>query len=506
LSVRNAVKRILLINPPVQVKQSWADDVGSFPLGLSFIAAVLERNHFEVKILDCFIEGFFNRRAVDGRLIRIGMSDDEIIKAIVEYSPDLVGIAVQFSCQLSSALHLNSVVKKINTGVVTVAGGNHASAAPESLGRGTFDWIVVGEGEFRLLGLIQAINDQNIGAAVPGVFSTSGPPSRDVPVAVGGFIEDLDSLPFPSYGLLPLEKYWRIRGDTRWINMIATRGCPYHCVFCSIKTIMGKRVRTRSVDSVLEELIHLKREFQVRQIYFEDDNLTCNIRWAKELFRKIIREELGMEYFFRNGIRADRVDLELLKLMKKAGTRRVCFAPESGSQKTLDTVIRKNMRLEDCEKAVRMARRAGLDVTCFLVIGFPEETLEDIRKTVQYGRRLRRLGCDRIWLSCAVPYPGTELFENCVRRGILSRDEIDYQSMSTMDSIIHNEWFTAEEVKRIRDQAMTDLNRRHFRDFLRVAPRRASLLISNPSLFTRRLLAYAGKSRFTRKRPPAAQD
>lgn len=483
---KTSIKKILLLSPPSIVKQSWSEDVGSFPLGLAYIAAVLKQNNFEVEILDCFIEGFFNRQKMDNQLMRIGMSDDEIIETVIRRAPDLIGISIPFSCQISSALHINSLIKKINRDIITVAGGNHVNAAPKSIGHNTFDWIIIGEGEYQLLNLIKAINNKNTrNGSINAICVSDGISDNHVNTKTD-FIEDLDSLPFPQYRLLSLEKYWNARGGRRWINMIATRGCPYNCVFCSIHTIMGRKVRYRSVNNVLKEIAFLKQEFGIEQIFFEDDNLTSNMKWAKELFNKILQENFGLEIFFRNGIRADRVDLELLKLMKRAGVKRVWFAPESGSQKTLDNIIKKKMRLEDCENAIRMAKNVGLDVTCFLVIGFPEETMEDVKQTINYGRKLKKLGCNSIWISCAVPYPGTELFANCVKRGIISGENIDYQRLSTMDSVIHNEYFTAKELKQIRDQAMHQLNRRGLKDIFKAIQRTLMLFVSDPLLLLKR--------------------
>jgi magnesium-protoporphyrin IX monomethyl ester (oxidative) cyclase len=483
MSGENSIKKVLLINPPLIVKRSWGEDVSSFPLGLLYIAAVLKQNNIEVKIVDCFIERYSNRQRMHNELIRIGMSDDEIVEIVTQYSADLVGISIHSSCQLFSALYINSLIKKVNKDIITVAGGNHVSAVPGSVYNNTFDWIIMGEGEFRLLDLIKTMNGENTQKVIPGVISTSEVFQNNRSSAKNEFIEDLDSIPFPTYRLLPLEKYWKRHKNARWVNMIATRGCPYNCVFCSIKNVMGRKIRCRSVDNVLREIISLKREFDVQQIYFEDDNLTFDMQWAKELFSGIIQEDLGIEIYFRNGIRADRVDLKLLTLMKKAGSRRVWFAPESGSQETLDNIIKKKMKLEDCEIAVKMAKDVGLAVTCFLIIGFPEETIEDIKQTVQYGHKLKKLGCDSIWISCAIPYPGTELFDNCIDRGIISNDRMDYQSMSTMDSIIYNEHFSSDEVKRIRDQAMREFNRKNFKDIFKAVMRRVVPQFSKSSLY-----------------------
>ena len=486
MSEKSAIKKVLLINPPAVVKPSRLEDLGAFPLGLAYIAATLEAGGLEVEILDCFIEGFDEQRAMENGLIRIGISDEAIIAAVARSAPDLAGVSIPFSCLLSSALHVNALIKKANPEIITAAGGAHVSAAPESLEGGGFDHIIAGEGEYRLLNLIKTINSAEAGAD-DDVINTASMNADSALIHPHDFIENLDSLPFPAYHLLPLEKYWRARGNRRWVNMIATRGCPHNCVFCSIHNVMGKKVRYRSVENVLQEVLLLRRQFGVDEIFFEDDNLTLNMQWAKELFVRIIRENLGLKIFFRNGIRADRVDMELLGLMKKAGVRQVWFAPESGSQETLDRIIKKRMKLEDCEDAIRMAKSAGLEVACFLVIGFPEETLEDVRKTIQYGRRLKQLGCDYIWVSCAMPYPGTELFAQCLKKGIIREDQIDYQSMATTDAIIGNEWFSVEEIKRIRDQAMRELNRPGVKEIFKAVRRAAVLLFTDPLFLMKKI-------------------
>ncbi len=488
------ISRVLLINPPIVVKQSWTGGVDSFPLGIAYIASVLKQNALDVRIIDCYIEGFSNRIKIDSQLMRIGMSDDDISEIIAEGRYDLVGISIQFSCQLYSAIHVHTLIKGINKKIITVAGGNHVSATPHSTSMKAFNYVIVGEGEYRLLNLIKAINSENIKAKIPHIISTSEIVPNRRPRPRHDFIEDLDSIPFPLYSSLPLRKYWRTHGNIRRINMIATRGCPYNCVFCSIKTIMGKSVRYRSVENVLEEIVFLKQEFDIEQVYFEDDNLTLKMKWAKELFNRIIKEGLGLEIYLRNGIRADKVDLELLTLMQRAGVQRVWFAPESGSQKTLDNIIKKKMKLEDCDKAIHMAKSVGLDVTCFLVIGFPEETIDDVKQTIKYGHKLRKLGCDSIWISCVVPYPGTELYDSCVKKGILPNGKVDYQSMSTMDSIIFNEHFSSHEIKEIRDRAMIELNRKNLRDILIIIKILTKLLFSNLPLFVKKTTIYFRQS------------
>ncbi len=472
--MKRKTQKILLINPPAIVKQSWVEDVQSFPLGLAFIAAVLQKNDYEVKILDCFIEDVTNKQPINNGLIRIGISDDEIADIIKEYSPDLVGISMQFSIQLNSAIHVNTLIKKINKNIITVTGGNHVSAAPETIVNNNIDWLIIGEGEFRLL---NALNENSTDTLPPEIVHLSENVSLpDLSKNKPKYIEDLNSLPMPQYDLLSLDKYWAASGGRRWANIFTTRGCPYNCVFCSIHTIMGKKVRYKSVDAIFEEIILLSRKLGVKEIYIEDDNLTNDINWAKELFRKIIQEKLGLSFYLRNGVRADKLDIELLRLMKKAGVKSISLAPESGSQETLNNIISKKMDLADCEKAVKMASKAGIYVLCYLVIGFPKETLEDVQTTIKYARKLKNLGCDNVFISCAVPYPGTRLFDECIESKIISTDNFDYQELATMGSVIHNKWFTADELKQIRDKAMQKLTSNLKLQLLK-------LLLVNPFMF-----------------------
>ena len=166
---------------------------------------------------------------------------------------------------------------------------------------------------------------------------------------------------------------------------------------------------------------------------------------------------MNIEIGVRNGIRADRVDKELLSLMKKAGCSRVCFAPESGSQKTLDNIIGKHLRLEEVEKAVREAHSVGLYVTCFFVIGFPGETISDMHQTIDFARKLRKIGCDTVDINCATPYPGTSLYSKCMKEDLIDKN-IDYARLHTWESIISTADFKPEQVMSLRMEAMKDLS------------------------------------------------
>jgi magnesium-protoporphyrin IX monomethyl ester (oxidative) cyclase len=402
-----------------------------------------------VGILDCLVEDPHNARSVDGEWCEVGLSDEQILERIDKFAPHLIGLSIPFSYQHHMAMQLAEKIKLAFPEILLVVGGNHVSAVPENIDRRYIDYMIIGEGEFALLHLIQAINQGGPWHEVPGIISQSSLTFHRT-----AWIEHLDDLPFPAIDLLPLQKLWG--KGRRWINMLATRGCVFDCVFCSIHTIMGHKIRRRSVENVIAEIRHWHRLYKIQEIYFEDDNLTANRAWAKELFRRIAENNFGIRFYARNGIRADSIDRELLVLMKAAGYKDFYIAPESGSQETLDKIIGKKMKLEDCTRAVKLAREVGIQANAFFVLGFPQETLQDIQATISYARHLKKLGCESFWFSLAAPYPGTRLFEKCREQGHLVPD-FDYRKLRVAKSVIIHPDYSLAQLEFIRESAMAEL-------------------------------------------------
>ena len=452
--MNQTIHRTLLLGLPTVIGKTEDDTQSfyghSFHLSLAYIAAVLRDNGVQVEILDCYAEDRFHVRAqTEPDWLELGISNDEILQRIDRFQPDLIGITIPFSCQHYVAATLGRLIKDRFPQVVLVTGGNHVSAVPDQIDRTIFDYLVLGEGEYALLALIQSLNANRSADTIPGVVSRQMPACESE-----ARVDALDELPLPALDLLPLQKLWR--SGRRWINMVATRGCVYDCNFCSIHTVMGRKIRTRCVDNVVNEIKQWKQRYKIQEIYFEDDNLTTNKRWAKELFRKIAACNFRIRLYARNGIRADSIDRELLELMKAAGFQDIVIAPESGSQETLDKIIGKKMKLEDCTNAVKLARQVHLGIGLFFVIGFPEETWEDISATLDYARYLKQLGATGPWISLASPYPGTRFYTECVQRNLLTTD-FDFRRCRTEDYQIVNAHYSADELKAFRAKAMAEL-------------------------------------------------
>jgi len=448
------IRRVLLMSlPAIMVSGAPENNYNishAFNLGLAYLAGLLRKNRIHVGILDCLVEDPHNIRSIEDEWCEVGLSDKHILEFIGGFDADLVGISIPFSYQHQMAMKLIEKIKLTFPDLFIVVGGNHVSAVPETIDRRHVDYLIIGEGEFALFYLINAINQDQPVDEIPGIISRNALTFRRAP-----YIKDLDSLPFPAIDLLPLQKLWQ--GGRRWINMVATRGCVYDCVFCSIHTILGYTIRRRSVENVIAEIKFWHKVYRVQEIYFEDDNLTTNKQWAKELFRQITKNNFGIRFYARNGIRADSIDKELLSLMKAAGYKDFYIAPESGSQETLDKIIGKKMKLEDCTRAVQLAQEVGIQANAFFVLGFPQESLEDIQKTISYARDLKKMGCEGFWFSLAVPYPATRLFDECLKNGYITQD-FNYRKLRVAKSVIINHNCSPDQLEVIRDNAMKELN------------------------------------------------
>ena len=451
---RREINNILLLSLPAVWEPGVAENKynadHAFNLGLAYLAGQLRHNGLNVRILDCLVEDPLNIRQAEPGWEEVGLSDEAIIAIIRDFGPDLIGVSIPFSCQHYLAHELVNKIREEFPEVLVVAGGNHVSAVPEKMDQDLFDYLIIGEGELAFQHLIDALNNGEAINWQQGVVTKTSLIHHHAP-----FIHDLNQLPFPAIDLLPVRKLWG--NGRRWINMVATRGCVYDCNFCAIHTIMGYPIRRRSVENVIAEIEHWKKTFNIQEIYFEDDNLTTNRKWAKELFREIARHKFGLRLYARNGIRADSIDREMLTLMKAAGFHDFYIAPESGSQRTLDEYIGKKMKLEDVTNAVKLAGEVGIEAMAFFVLGFPEEDWNDLETTFKYAKYLKSLGCARFWVSVAAPYPGTRLHKQCLEQGLISED-IDYRRLRVAKSIIHNDNFTTGELEAYRNMVMDELN------------------------------------------------
>jgi len=448
--------RVCLINPPRIHPKSWGKPTVYQPLGIAYVAAMLERQH-KVCIIDAPTEGWRNLEQIDATRYRVGLKNKEIADRIRRWSPDIVGINIPFSGWSKAAFEVASAVKSIDKDIITVLDGLHPSARTvDCLSHPNIDFVVIGEAEHTMFELASALEQgktQNLKKIRGIAFVKNG---KEVITSPRPAIQDLDSLPFPARHLLPMETYFAavkenpIRGVIRkpWAIMITSRGCPHNCVFCSNHVVTGKKWRGRSPENVIAEIEQLVRTYNIKQIDFYDDNMTLNKKRVETICDLILEKGLDIEWYVPTGVRADTLDENLLTKMSESGCKGIRIAPESGVQRVVNQIIKKNLNLKEVEKAVILSKKVGIKVGCFFILGLIGETKEDMQKSINYAYKLRQLGAESFHFSIATPLYGTELYEQAKRGGFL-RDDFSDEALSAVEPLIETPEFTADDLREL---------------------------------------------------------
>jgi len=444
--------KIMLILPPLIVQKKEQYGVTP-PLGIAYLAAVLEKQGYEVSLLDCIVEGYDNSEIYDEN-IHLGLKWDEIEKRVRIFAPDVVGISCLFSLMFPEALKVAEIVKDIETNIRVVMGGAHPSSVPfQALDDKNVDFIVIGEGEITILELMRSIEQGNFEyAGIDGLgYKKDGIPRLNPKTK---FIDDLDKIPFPARHLLPMEKYYEIGEShgglkrSRYASVVTSRGCPGNCIYCSIHTVWGRHWRPRSPANVIDEIEHLVKEYGVKEIHFEDDNLTFDRERARLIFQGIIERGLDITWTTPNGVAVWKLDDELLKLMKKSGCYQINLGIESGNEQVLRKIIRKPFKLEKVRDIVKKIRENGIWAHGFFILGMPGETKQTITDTIIFATSLN---LDSASFFIATPYPGTELYDICKENGYIQ--DYDMRDLRVQSSMISTEEFTSDELLKLQSLA-----------------------------------------------------
>jgi len=421
------IKKILLINPSIKLLQDSLRRLTS-PLGLLYLGTVLKKNGYEVKIVNSPCEGYENVRDVGGGYIVYGLSDDDIKEKIRKFDPDLVGVGNLFSAQRDNSFNHCKLVKEVKD-VPVIIGGIHATLAPQDCIDNPFiDYVILGEGEHRILKLVNGLNEGKETFDFDGIAYKKDGKSIIKPVITR--IDNLDEYGVPDRSLVDMKKYFEVGvfyspfPKRRNVERIMTsRGCPFHCIFCAYTT--GKKMIFRSVDNVIAEIDDLVKKYGIGEIQFSDDNLTVNKERAMELFKKM--EPYGLSWCTPNGIMVKTLDKEIIEAMAKSGAYQITFNIESGSQRVLKEIIHKDVpEKEAVKELVKICHDNGIQVHGQLMIGLPGETKEEIEATLHYPYSV---DFDSVSFFIANPLPGSQLFELCKKKGYLKKDRtIDLKS------------------------------------------------------------------------------
>jgi magnesium-protoporphyrin IX monomethyl ester (oxidative) cyclase len=432
--------RILLINPRTYPGESIniVEDKHP-PLGLAYLAAFIRSKGYPVDILD---------------MPASNISDENISTYVKAKGYDIVGIT-GMTHQITNGCSLAKEIKRQNPQVKIIFGGVHATFCFDELLEGNryIDFIIRGEGELTFLEFLKALErGENNFHDIKGLAFFDKDTKRIIATGDRDFIPDLDVLPLPARDLLPIHEY--LRGETIFGNpmleIIASRGCPYGCIFCSSPEFWKRKVRFRSVDGVINEIEHLLSKYPARYFIFVDDGFTFRKDFLYSFCEKIIKNKLNIKW--RCLARVDHVNREMLVLMKKAGCVKICYGVESGNQVILD-FANKGISIGQVKRAFALTHDVGIATLALMIIGHPLETEKTILDSINLIREIRPF---RYVFQCMCPYVGTKLYnEIAANTGtILSKRWEDYRSTEAPMFIPHG--LTAQAVIRYHDEFMLE--------------------------------------------------
>ncbi|MBF0275918.1 MAG: radical SAM protein [Nitrospinae bacterium] len=483
--------KIVLIHPYLSLSNI---NFLSEPLGLAYISAVLKKEDYDVKVLDCFAENFSGTIGENDGAKRRGLSDEAIIQKIKEYQPGFIGIQSNFTELYIDSLNIAKLIKKTFPEKKIILGGSHATFDhAEIIKEESIDYIVRGEGEVTVVELINSLT----GRTKTALSDIDGITFRKVgKVQVNKnreFIKDLDTLPLPDYKSLRMDVYLqnahKVFGysmSSPVAAMVTSRGCPYDCIFCSTKNMWERRWRSHSPERVVEQIKLLVNDYQVKEIAINDDSFLVNLKRVEKICDLIIQENIKVNLIFPPGLTVWTLSNNIIDKLIKAGLYKIYLPIETGCKKTLE-FIKKPVDLDKTRDTINYLNAQGVFTHAYFIIGFPFETKEDIQETLDYAYSSN---VDYIDFYIAQPVKGSEMYDIYKQEGILDKVE-NYSNV--YGSKYNTVNFTAEEMNSIRDNAQ--------RNYMKTVLKRACnplffLKYILPKILSLRNLLYLSKNMF----------
>lgn len=409
------------------------------PYNLCLLAAIVREDpevDVEIEVLDSY---------------HLELSPQQLDAELKKRAPDVVGITVMMDQYAPAGHQAAAITRKALPNATIAMGGVYVTVnAKMALEDTNIDYGLMGEGEYTFRGLIRYLQGK-------GELPDSGLCYRNddkiIDTGRAELIRDLDLLPLPAYDLIDFRMYSqnapRKSVDSPaafpYARIMTSRGCPYGCVFCQVEIISGSRFRPRSAESVLEEIKWLRDEYGIKSIVFDDDNLFTDKKRAKAIFQGMI--DLGLVMPWSSIATAVfRLDDELIPLMRKSGCRYICIAIESGCERVLKEVIGKPVSYDHAKLMVKAARKEGIFVAANFIVGFPTETWDEIRESIDFAANL---DVDYVKLFHAIPLRHTRLWDLCVETGSFKSDFVQ-EDISWHTGQIQTEHFSSHDLTVLR--------------------------------------------------------
>ena len=491
--------KVLLLYPP---EQQWPGCIvkpnGS--LAYPYLGGALRDIGVEAYVYDACVgdkndntDDFFGKptKLPSGKL-RTGVTDERILEVASNY--DIIGITSIFSQQEAMALHCAKIIKKKFPNKVLFSGGVNAKSRAATFFAAGFDIICTSEAEVTIQQIVKILqkNSNSRDFSSVGKIYFKGRNGKMIDNSrIGDIIWELDKLPIPAWHLLPYEKYWKISrphggdiktgAELKYASMMTSRGCPFSCSFChiadeTVNSISGAigRFRIKSDERVKKELHILKDQIGAKQVFIEDDSLFGMKRRASRLLKSIVG--LGLDLLDVNGVNTIHLvkksnkpgwmvpDEEFIALLAEVGFKEIVLPFESASLRIITKWCSNKLALERFNPGdlVNMVNKYKINVGTNYMIGFPDETKEEIETTLNFARQMSQHNIDSVHFGLVMPVPGTPIFNYCIEKGQLPKDYNPDRFQWTKANLI-NTPVPPHELENIRDKAWEEFNNEEFK-------------------------------------------
>jgi phosphonoacetaldehyde methylase len=444
----------------------------NLPMGIAYLASVLEKNGFEVAAFDGSAAGPVTK--ISDNRFHVGATPEDLARQIIETEPDIIGLSCPFTSRYRLFKETFIALKKLRPDIPIVTGGVHPNLFPERVLRELdVEAIVLGEGESTTLKLMQRFKESGKidPEGLDGIAWLNGDEFKTNPKTEFEF--NLDKIPPPARHLFPMKKYLG-RSGGRWagpheriLSIVTSRSCPSRCTFCCVHASMGKKWRFHSAEYVLNEIEDLVNTYNPTLVGFEDDRFTWDRKRLVAICEGIIDRGIKFKWYTPNGVHVNDLDEELLILMKKSGCKSLNLAIESGDPYILKHVIKKTTKLDKAREISFLCKKIGIKNNGYFIVGVPGDSDKTIQTSLDY---CLSLPFDGIGVFIATPFPGTRMFDTCVENGyiepesyvkeFLEADDPDMLHMPLFETPTMSRERLLEWEKEFNDQFMKGLYKR----------------------------------------------
>lgn len=458
------MSEILLINPYYsQFIEYYSFYRPASPMGLLYIAGYLKKYGVDCKVYELGVFDAKDAIKIDKR-VRFGLCDGKIAEIIKKEKPKIIGITSMYSVYYRDVIEIADTIKKIDSDINIVIGGNHASSYWRYVLKNKgIDFVVIGEGEETFLELSRKLLNRESIECVCGIAYREGN-GTIVRTNSRGLIKDLDEIPFPAFDLIDYRRYL---GEGNPYSkcppsagIVTSRGCPGNCVFCTVKAVWGRTWRGRSPKNVVAEIEFLQQRYNVKEFAFLDDSASVYCKRWHGICDEIIKRRLNIKWTTPNGIAHWTLTKETLNKMYKSGCYRITFGIESGNPQTRK-FLGKPYSLKQAEELIQYANRIGMWTICTNIIGFPYENLNSINQTIDFAKKC---GTDFASFYLLIPQPTSEVYQYFKKEGLLNFDSFfesdgfDEEGFEKINYILNETgcdtvYFKKEELNRLQKRA-----------------------------------------------------